>query len=113
MYDHPDIDRSDLETPTGPRSRIDGPLHRELASEIVVRRNSHAQADGLMRLDIAASSESPYLRADGWEEPWVEILGHKPGEVDLSRLANGAPVLANHDRFASSGNTPLDRKSVV
>lgn len=107
MYDHPDLDRSDLETPTGPRSRIDGPLHRALASEIVVRRDSPAQADGLMRLDIAASSESPYLRADGWEEPWVEILGHKPGEIDLSRLANGAPVLANHDRFGTSGNTPL------
>ena len=107
MHDHQNFDKSQIETPTGPRSRIDGTMHRAFPAEIVVRRGDPQSADPLMRLDMAASSETPYLRADGWEEPWVEVLGHKPGEVDLSRLANGAPVLANHDRFGSSGNTPL------
>ena len=92
----------------GERSRIEGALHRSLA-EAEVRLNTDPiyKGDGLMRLEIAASSEDPYLRADGWEDPWVEVLGHKPGEVDLSRLSNGAPVLANHDCRTATGATPL------
>ena len=39
------------------------------------------------------SSEEPYLRAGFFEDPWIEILGHKSEEVDLSRLNSGAPVL--------------------
>jgi HK97 family phage major capsid protein len=93
----------------GQRSRIEGAMHRALSAEV---RLSAAPAgeevgDGLMRLEISASSEEPYLRADGWEDPWIEVLGHKAGEVDLSRLINGAPVLANHDRYTATGATPL------
>ena len=84
--------------PGSRKSRIEGTLHR--CSGVHVIRSAEQQqpqADGLMRLDVVASSEQPYLRADGWEEPWVEVLGHKPEEVDLSRLKNGAAVFANHD----------------
>lgn len=93
----------------GQRSRIEGAMHRALSAEV---RLSAAPAgeevgDGLMRLEISASSEEPYLRADGWDDPWIEVLGHKAGEVDLSRLINGAPVLANHDRYTATGATPL------
>ncbi|MFV0515045.1 MAG: phage major capsid protein [Jhaorihella sp.] len=43
-------------------------------------------------VSLSFSSEKPYLRDDGWE-----ILGHKPGEVDLTRLASGdAPLLKDH-----------------
>ena len=66
-----------------------------------------AVADQRLYLTLSVSSETPYLRADGWDEPWVEVLGHNPDEVDLSRLNGGAPILANHDRFAAVGNTPL------
>jgi len=94
--------------PGSRKSRIEGTLHR--CSGVHVIRSAEQQqpqADGLMRLDVVASSEQPYLRADGWEEPWVEVLGHKPEEVDLSRLKNGAAVFANHDRFSGIGKTPL------
>jgi HK97 family phage major capsid protein len=48
-------------------------------------------ADDEIRLAI--SSETPYERWWG-----VEILGHKDGEVDLARLADGRhPLLLNHD----------------
>lgn len=100
---------SDQQQPAiGERSRIEGALHRSLAgAEVRLNTDPIYKGDGLMRLEIAASSEDPYLRADGWEDPWVEVLGHKPGEVDLSRLSNGAPVLANHDRHTATGATPL------
>jgi hypothetical protein len=57
---------------------------------------------GNMVLEFPFSSESPYLRQsfnveeNKFDDPWVEILGHKDGEIDLSRLNDGAPVLLNH-----------------
>jgi hypothetical protein len=46
---------------------------------------------------LSFSSEEPYMREYGFE-----VLGHKPGEVDLSRLNSGnAPLLKDH-------NTTLD-----
>lgn len=92
----------------GSRSRIDGTLHRNLAAEITVREADPAQTDdGLLRLRLSVSSETPYLRTSWWDDPWIEVLGHKDGEVDLTRLNDGAPVLANHDRYTAVGNTPL------
>jgi phage head maturation protease len=61
------------------------------------------------RVRVSVSSETPYLRASyfGLDDPWLEVLGHKPSEVDLSRLATrGAPVLYSHntrDRGAHVG----------
>jgi HK97 family phage major capsid protein len=43
-------------------------------------------------VELALSSETPYERWFG-----MEILGHGPGEVDLSRLSNGAALLLGHD----------------
>jgi hypothetical protein len=49
------------------------------------------------RVRLSFSSEAPYLRSQIFDDPWLEILGHKPGEVDLSRLETGtAPLLYNH-----------------
>lgn len=50
------------------------------------------------RVEFALSSEEPYERYFG-----IEILGHKKEEVDLSRLTNGAPVLAEHDSTKQIG----------
>ena len=49
-------------------------------------------------VEIALSSETPYERWYG-----IEILGHGPGEVDLSRLLNGAPLLLQHDHACQIG----------
>ena len=44
-------------------------------------------------VEVAFSSEFPVERYYGWE-----VLGHEPGEVDLSRMPEGfAPVLVQHD----------------
>ncbi|HEY9460014.1 MAG TPA: phage major capsid protein [Paralcaligenes sp.] len=43
-------------------------------------------------VELAFSSEAEYRRWWG-----IEVLGHEPGEVDLSRLNDGAAVLWNHN----------------
>lgn len=49
-------------------------------------------------LDISFSSEQPVQRWYG-----MEILGHEPGECDLSLLSDGAPFLMNHDTLDQRG----------
>lgn len=100
---------------TPKRSRVEGTLHRQLPATITIRESDSKPADGsvepvaeLLRLTISASSETPYLRQSWWDDPWVEVLGHKKGECDLSRFDTGAGVLlANHDRSTAVGDTPL------
>jgi len=70
-------------------------------------------ADGNTVLALSFSSETPYTRSSWFDEPWVEILGHKSSEVDLSRLNAGAPVLANHDRGATASTSPMASIGVV
>lgn len=92
----------------GSKSRIDGTLHRSLPATLAIRAADPAQPDdGLLRLQLSVSSETPYLRQSWWDDPWIEVLGHKADEIDLTRLNDGAPVLANHDRYTAVGNTPL------
>lgn len=43
-------------------------------------------------VELALSSETPYERWYG-----IEILGHGPGEVDMSRITNGAALLFGHN----------------
>lgn len=97
-------------TATPAKQRIEGTLHRSLPATLTIRAADPGAADdGLLRLHLSVSSETPYLRASFWDDPWVEVLGHRDGEVDLTRLNGGAAVLANHDRYTSHGNTPLAR----
>ena len=60
-------------------------------------------------VDIAVSSEEPYLRYFG-----NEILGHKSGEIDLDFLSSGrAPLLLDHDPEKQIGvikSVELDEK---
>ena len=48
-------------------------------------------------IEVSFSSEAPVKRGGIFEEDWMEILGHKESEADLSRINNKAPVLYNHD----------------
>jgi HK97 family phage major capsid protein len=101
------------------RSRVEGTLHRILPATITIRAAEPAAdgapaEEGLLRLHISASSEIPYLRQSWWDDPWIEVLGHKANECDLSRFTSGAGVvLANHDRFTAVGNTPLASIGVI
>lgn len=62
-------------------------------------------------VELALSSETPYERWYG-----MEILGHGPGEVDLSRLLNSAALLMDHDMRDQVGvveSARLDADRVV
>ena len=92
------------------RQRIEGVVQRNFVLNPVVRTADEDLAKGAesenLVLTFSCSSEEPYLRNSFWDDPWVEILGHGDGECDLSRLADGAPVLANHG-MSGTGDTPL------
>lgn len=90
------------------KSRIEGILYRQTEAPVV-----RADGDAVV-LSLSFSSETPYTRSSWFDEPWVEILGHKSAEVDLSRLNGGAPVLANHDRYGSNAaGSPLASIGIV
>lgn len=63
----------------------------DLNRESIVDENSR-----LVRLSF--SSEEPVTRQSFFSDPWIEVLGHERGEVDMERLNNSAPLLYNHDR---------------
>ena len=93
---------------TATRQRVEGQLQRTLPAELTIRELDPGQADdGLLRLRLSVSSETPVLRTSWWDDPWVETLGHTEGEIDLSRLNGRASVLGNHNRYAAHGKTPL------
>lgn len=58
--------------------------------------------DGSIVVNMSVSSEEPYMRADFNGRYW-EVLSHKNGAVDMTRLNNGAPLLWNHDRGLQIG----------
>lgn len=67
----------------------------QVAAEVKVK-------DGDRTVLLSFSSEIPVLR-DTPMGPAFEVLGHDPGEVDLSRLNSGsAPVLKDHRRDVDS-----------
>lgn len=92
-----------------PRQRIDGTLHHNLPATLAIRALPDGQEDdGLLRLRLSVTSETPLPHYD-WNtcETVLYVLGHGTDEVDLARLNDGAPVLANHDRYQAVGATPL------
>jgi hypothetical protein len=92
------------------KQRIEGTLHRDFDAAGKIETRSDGDNT---RLTLSFSSETPYLRSSYWDEPWNETLGHGSDEVDLSRLNAGAPVLANHERYAAASTTPLANIGVV
>lgn len=76
----------------GRKQRVEGMVYREAR----VAEGIEDEENRLVR--VSFSSEEPYLRRSWWEEPWIEVLGHKPDEVDLSRMQNRATVHYNHSR---------------
>lgn len=77
------------------KQRVGGTIYRnvEIRSKHII-----SQEDRTIRISV--SSEKPVLRSSFFREPWVEVLGHKRGEVNLDRLNDGAPLLFNHDSFS-------------
>ncbi len=68
----------------------------ELTRAVVVDISATTKDDRLVKLSF--SSEEPVMRVFDFGAGW-EILGHGPGEVDMTRLAAGsAPLLKDHRR---------------
>ncbi len=74
--------------------KSDGVLHRSFPIE------QSSISEESRTVNLAFSSEEEYSRADGGE-----ILDHNPESVLLDRMADGAPVLVDHD--------PTDHVGVV
>ena len=72
-------------------SKIDGTVYRDATIGGIVDEEERT-------VKISFSSELPVLRASWFDDPWIEVLGHKDGEVNLQRLNNGATVHYNHSR---------------
>ncbi len=76
----------------GDRQRVEGIVYRDadVDTEITSKKKR--------TLSVSFSSDEPYLRSSWFEEPWLEVLGHKEDEIDLTRMNNGATVHYNHSR---------------
>lgn len=71
-----------------------------LTRAVVVDISTEAKDDRLVKLSF--SSEDPVLRYY-YEGPGWEVLGHGPGEVDMTRLATGSvPLLKDHKKDLDS-----------
>lgn len=77
------------------KQKIAGTIYRNYE---VRAKDIISEEDRTVRISV--SSEKPVLRSSFFREPWVEVLGHKRGEVNLDRLNDGAPLLFNHDNFS-------------
>jgi len=67
------------------------------STQLAVTKRAEEDSSENLVLEFPFSSEEPYARSS-WtrDDPWVEVLGHKSGEVDLTRLNAGAPIFINH-----------------
>lgn len=84
------------------RQRVEGTVYRTNEEDAILQLRAESIIDEENRIvEFSFSSEHPVERFSWWEEPWIEVLGHKDGEVDLARLLNGAPLLYNHMRTRS------------
>jgi len=74
-----------------------------LTRNLTITEATRKESDGdNVVLEFPFSSEEPYVRHGFFTEPWIEVLGHNADEVDLSRMAKGAPVLLNHGASSTS-----------
>ena len=68
-------------------------MQTDLTTEFRREAQLTVRGDNSDTLDLCFSSETPVDRG-----PYMEILGHGPGECDLTRLQGGDhPLLLNHD----------------
>lgn len=83
------------------RKPADDPrMFREAELTVETRKDENGEAKTTVRVSV--SSEAPYLRRmlyDAEQEAWVkgyEVLGHKDGEIDDSRMKDGLIIQDTH-----------------
>ncbi|MEO7362126.1 MAG: prohead protease/major capsid protein fusion protein [Gemmatimonadaceae bacterium] len=91
------------------KQRLSGPeLHRAIDASATITDAASR------RFQLSFSSEIPYLRASYFDEPWIEVLGHGDGEIDMARIGSGnAPLLWGHDDFTRDNNIGVIEKAWV
>lgn len=57
-------------------------------------------------VEVVFATETP-VRKMTWDGPVLEVLGFADGEVDMTRMQSGAPVLDNHSRWGSVSNNVI------
>lgn len=58
------------------------------------------KGEDALTVNLSFSSETPYHRSD-LSGRWIEVLGHRADEVDMTFISGGsAPLLWDHDRFS-------------
>jgi len=91
-------------------------MKRQTGSGPVIHRSDVTDAaiidEESRAVRLSFSSEIPYLRSSWFEDPWIEVLGHKPSEVDMGRLETGtAPVLYGHDSYTRDNHIGVVEKA--
>lgn len=90
------------------RERLQGPtVYRDAATDAAILD------DGARRIRLSFSSETPYLRSSWFDDPWNEVLGHDEGEVDLTRLNDGAPALFGHNSYGRDAHVGVVERAWV
>lgn len=78
----------------------DGRTFREAEFAVETRAKENGETETVVRASV--SSEAPYLRYAMWDEEereyvkGYEVLGHKDGEIDTSRMKDGLVIQDTH-----------------
>ncbi|HXU05094.1 MAG TPA: phage major capsid protein [Polyangia bacterium] len=64
---------------------------------------------------VSVSSEEPVLRTDWYGDSYWEVLGHQPGEADLSRFIAGGAIRDTHwgEQVGSVANPALENGALL
>lgn len=73
-------------------------------------------AEGPQTYPLSFSSEAPVRRYNWMDDSYYdEVLSHEPGDVDLSRAADGLPLIKSHNRmmhFGTVSDVSLDGRQL-
>jgi len=89
------------------KQRLSGPTIQRATDAAATVTDAEAR-----RFRLSFASEIPYLRSSWFDDPWIEVLGCSPEEVDTTRLdTGGAPLLWGHDSYERENNIGVIEKA--
>lgn len=89
------------------KQRLTGPTIQRATDAAATVTDAEAR-----RFRLSFASEIPYLRSSWFDDPWIEVLGCSPEEVDSTRLdTGGAPLLWGHDSYDRENNIGVIEKA--
>jgi HK97 family phage major capsid protein len=76
-------------------------LYRDCVLDADAMRAARDSAD--TRIPMTISSEYAVERGGLWTDPYMEVLSHDSGAIDLGRASGGLPLLMDHDHTKQIG----------